>query len=153
MKLLVPALDRERLLKFALMAFASMFVLCLSSTGSFAQPPVGTGKVGGAQNHGSSAPIQQTRTISTPKPGPNVGAASVSGTPATAKLQPMPASATTGAIKGGAGNAARPVPAAAGTGKGVVNNAVANNAKGASGGKAGAATGKTSSAGSHSASH
>jgi hypothetical protein len=66
-------------MKTILSVFSATAMLCLGSVSASAQT-----SVGGAQHRGATAPSQQTRTISTPRPGAAAGAAGVGGPQTTA---------------------------------------------------------------------
>jgi hypothetical protein len=66
-------------MKTILSIYTVTAMLCLGSASTFAQTAVG-----GAQHRGVTAPSQQTRTMSTPRPGAAGGAASVGGPQAAA---------------------------------------------------------------------
>jgi hypothetical protein len=66
-------------MKITLSVFAATAMLCLGSMSASAQTAVG-----GAQHRGATAPSQQIRTMSTPRPGAAGGAAGVGGPQAAA---------------------------------------------------------------------
>jgi hypothetical protein len=66
-------------MKITLPVLAATAILCLGSVSASAQTAVG-----GPQRRGATAPGEQTRTMSTPRPGAAEGAAGVGGPQATA---------------------------------------------------------------------
>jgi hypothetical protein len=74
------------------LALASALILGLSGATAHANGPTGnrsaTSIVGGPSSHGANAPSQNVRTMSSPRPGANAGAASVGGAHPNAAILP-----------------------------------------------------------------